>query len=146
MELIQWLRGGRDQRWTVDDWQAWSSRAYEWCMTATRGLLLALSRIDELEGECARLTAELAAVRRSNPPPAPASTPPTPEARALSGFARRQPTEAEREAKRLIVEYAESVWRELSQVDQDAEEILSRSIERIEIEEPVSDTVFEEYE
>ena len=129
-EVVGYLRAGLDGRWTVRDWSAWSGRAFEWCYTATRGLLRALARVEELEAEVALLRAELAQarapvaptivppMRRATPPPPPR---PSSVSAALRAPAQRPPTDLEAEVLRRVQERLPDLiadeWREVSQVE-----------------------------
>lgn len=164
--VVEWLHMGEAGAWSRAEWQSWMTHAYEWCYRTTRGLLIALNWIERLERKVATLElrirsleAELAQARtrRSGPPPVPPSSypsgppslpaqspisvpspaPPTPEARALSAFARRPMSDAERDRKRRFMERAEDLFMEISNFEA-VEGIVIENAE----EEDEEDTVF----
>lgn len=141
-DVVGYLQAGLDGTWTIQDWQAWSNKAFQWTYRTTRGCLLLQERVRALEAENALLRVErdralrasapvaptiVPAMRRATPPPPPA--PSSPESSALAQSARRPLTGAEREARRKLMETVGAlvdrlppeevpdVWREVSSVE-----------------------------
>lgn len=132
-KVVEWLHGGQAGTWSRSYWESFIAHAYPWCVKTTRGLLLALDRIQWLERRVVELEVQLRAARegRSIPPPMPPlpppipiirrssqppsiNAPPTPEALAMQSPVRRQLSDDEEERRRRWLAEADRMFRELS--------------------------------